>query len=150
MTEQQQKRTRLLVHNCFALLFLACVFVFRYIDNGSLIQILLVVAGYTYGPLLALFAFGIFTKRQLRSNLVPLVCVAAPVLCYILKQNEARWLHGYSIGTELLIINAGLTFLLLLLSSKKEAPDPLLELIPRLPGYVETGDTYAASTLKTE
>jgi len=119
MTEKQQKRTRLIVHNTFAVVFLACVFIFRRVDNGSLIQILLVVAGYTYGPLLALFVFGIFTKRNVRSELVPIICIAAPVLCYILKANEAEWLGGYKIGTELLIINATLTFLLLLLFSKK-------------------------------
>jgi Na+/proline symporter len=119
MTEQQQKRTRLIVHNTFAVVFLACVFVFRSIDNGSLIQVLLVVAGYTYGPLLALFAFGIFTGRHVRNELVPIVCIASPVFCYILKQNDTTWLSGYSIGTELLIINAAITFLLLLLISKK-------------------------------
>ena len=121
MTEQQQKRTRLIVHNTFALVFLACVFLFRAKDNGSLIQTLLVVAGYTYGPLLALFAFGIFTKRSVRNELVPLMCIAAPVVCYILKQHDKEWLGGYSIGTELLIINALLTFLLLLLCSKKSS-----------------------------
>ena len=119
MTEQQQKRTRLIVHYTFAVIFLVCVFLFRLVDNGSLIQTLLVVAGYTYGPLLALFVFGIFTKRNVRSEIVPIICIAAPVVCYILKQNEAKWLNGYQIGTELLIINASLTFILLLLSSRK-------------------------------
>lgn len=119
MTEQQQKRTRLIVHNTFALVFLVCIFIFRFIDNGSLIQILLVVAGYTYGPLLALFAFGILTERSVKNELVPLVCIAAPIACYILKQHDAAWLGGYSIGTELLIINAALTFALLYLFSKK-------------------------------
>ena len=119
LTEQQQQRTRLIVHNSFALVFLMCVFLFRSVDNGSLIQVLLVVAGYTYGPLLALFAFGILTKRNVRSELVPLVCIAAPVICYVLKQNDVAWLGGYTIGTELLIINAALTFLLLLLTSSK-------------------------------
>lgn len=118
-TEQQQQRTRLIVHNAFALIFLVCVFVFRQIDNGSLIQVLLVVAGYTYGPLLALFAFGILTTRQVRSSLVPLVCLAAPIACYVLKQHDTAWLGGYAIGTELLIINAALTFLLLLATSHK-------------------------------
>ncbi len=119
MTEEAQKRTRLIVHNAFALIFLVCVFVFRSVDNGSLIQVLLVVAGYTYGPLLALFTFGIFTARRVKNELVPIVCIAAPVVCYILKQHDTAWLNGYSIGTELLIINAGLTFLLLYLTSKK-------------------------------
>lgn len=119
LDEAAQKRIRLIVHNCFALIFLGCVFVFRMVDNGSLIQTLLVVAGYTYGPLLALFAFGILTNRSVRNEFVPAICIASPVACYFLKQNEAQWLHGYSIGTELLIINASLTFLLLFLCSKK-------------------------------
>lgn len=119
ISEQQQKRIRLIVHNTFALVFLACVFIFRSIDNGSLIQVLLEVAGYTYGPLLALFAFGICTKRMVRNEFTPLVCIASPIACYILKHNDTAWLHGYTIGTELLIINALLTFLLLLLISKK-------------------------------
>lgn len=117
--ERKKKRVRLAVHNAFAVLFLACVFFFRKADNGSLIQTLLVIAGYTYGPLLALFAFGILTKRQTNELFVPIICIAAPVICYILKTNEKQWLGGYVIGTELLIINAGLTFLLLFLLSKK-------------------------------
>jgi Na+/proline symporter len=118
MTEKQQKHTRLIVHNTFALVFLACVFMFRYIDNGSLIQLLLEVAGYTYGPLLALFAFGIFTHRSVKNELIPLVCIAAPIACYMLKHHDTLWLHGYTIGNELLIINALITFLLLLLISR--------------------------------
>jgi mannitol-specific phosphotransferase system IIBC component len=86
-----------------------------------------VVACYTYGPLLALFVFGIFTKREVNSNSVPIMCIAAPILCYILKQHDKEWLGGYTIGTELLIINAALTFLLLFLFSKKESQ-------PRLTG----------------
>ena len=113
------KPSPILLNNAFALIFLVCVFVFRSVDNGSLIQVLLVVAGYTYGPLLALFTFGIFTARRVKNELVPIVCIAAPVVCYILKQHDTAWLNGYSIGTELLIINAGLTFLLLYLTSKK-------------------------------
>ena len=119
--EARKKRVRLIVHNCFALIFLACVFFFRKADNGSLIQTLLVIAGYTYGPLLALFAFGILTKRSTNESMVPIICIAAPVICYLLKTNEKTLLGGYIIGTELLIINASLTFLLLFLLSKKKA-----------------------------
>jgi Na+/proline symporter len=117
--EKKKSKVRLTVHNVFALVFLVCVFFFREVDNGSLIQILLAVAGYTYGPLLALFSFGIFTKRNVQENMVPFICVVSPVICYILKQNDTAWLGGYSIGTELLIINAALAFLLLFLFSKK-------------------------------
>ncbi len=117
--ENKKKRVRLIVHNVFALIFLACVFFFREVDNGSLIQTLLVVAGYTYGPLLALFTFGIFTKRKVKESLVPIICIAAPILSYLLKQNDKQLLGGYVIGTELLIINAALTFILLFLCSRK-------------------------------
>ncbi len=120
--ERKKKRVRLAVHNAFALVFLACIFFFRQVDNGSLIQTLLVVAGYTYGPLLALFAFGILTRRQPIDTAVPVICIAAPVLCYLLKTNEKVWLGGYTIGTELLIINAALTFAGLLLASRRQEP----------------------------
>jgi Na+/proline symporter len=125
--EKKKKQVRLVVHNVFAIIFLACVFFFREVDNGSLIQILLVVAGYTYGPLLALFSFGIFTKRNVMNTAVPVICVLAPVLCYILKQHDKQWLGGYTIGTELLIINAGLAFLMLFLCSKKSDPSLAFE-----------------------
>ncbi|HRO41388.1 MAG TPA: sodium:solute symporter [Flavipsychrobacter sp.] len=118
-SEEKKKRVRLIVHNAFAIVFLICVFFFREVDNGSLIQTLLVVAGYTYGPLLALFSFGILTKRKINEAAVPLICLLAPVVCYIIKENDKAWLGGYVIGTELLIINAALAFILLFLCSKK-------------------------------
>ncbi len=117
-TEKQRSRTRLIVHNAFAVVFLICIFLFRQFDNGSLIDILLKIASYTYGPLLALFAFGIFTHRRIKNELVPLICLVSPVACYILKQYDAEWLGGYHIGTELLIINAGIAFILMLICSK--------------------------------
>ncbi len=119
--EHKKKKVRLIVHNVFAIIFLACVFFFREVDNGSLIQTLLVVAGYTYGPLLALFTFGIFTRRNISNSAIPIACVLSPVLCYILKQHDREWLGGYAIGTELLLINASLTFLMLFLCSKKSS-----------------------------
>ena len=120
--EKQRSRIRLMVHNTFAVVFLICIFIFREIDKGSLIDLLLDVAGYTYGPLLALFSFGILTKRSVMGTAVPFICMAAPVVCYILKTNQKEWLGGYTIGTELLIINAALTFLLLFLCSKRDKP----------------------------
>jgi len=118
-SEEKKKKVRLIVHNAFAILFLGCVFFFREVDNGSLIQTLLVVAGYTYGPLLALFSFGILTNRKVNEAAVPLICLLSPVVCYVLKEHDKAWLGGYTIGTELLIINAALAFILLILCSKK-------------------------------
>jgi Na+/proline symporter len=119
LTEQQKSKTRFTVHYVFAAIFLGCVFFYRTIDTGSLIQTLLVIAGYTYGPLLALFVFGIFTRRELNKISVPIICIIGPVVCYFLKQHDKEMLNGYAIGTELLIINAFLTYLLLFLFSRK-------------------------------
>lgn len=120
--EKKKNRVRLIVHNTFAVIFLACVFIFREVDNGSVISTLLQIASYTYGPLLGLFAFGILTKRAVNNSLVPIICLLAPTLCYILQDNQESLLGGYKIGLELLIINALFAFVLLYVFSKKQTP----------------------------
>ena len=111
LNEKQQKKTRLTVHLVFAILFFLCVMIFKWIDDKSIIDIILKVAGYTYGPLLALFSFGIFTNRKLSDGWpVLFVCLAAPVLCFFLSAHAAEWLGGYQVGIELLLINALITF----------------------------------------
>jgi len=78
------------------------------------------LAGYTYGPLLGLFAFGMLTKRILgKGYTVTAICLLAPALCYILGKNATAWFNGYQIGFEMLLINGMLTFLGLFLISKK-------------------------------
>lgn len=120
MDEQKQKKTRRIVHISFAFVFLACIMVFKWIDNKSIINIILDLAGYTYGPLLGLFFFGMLTKRNLGGGYgVTAVCLIAPTLCYILSKNAATWLQGYQIGFEMLLINGMLTFAGLWLISKK-------------------------------
>src|SRR5882757_5700494 len=112
MTEARLKRTRMTVHVSFAVLFLCCILVFKWVDNKSTVNIVLDLAGYTYGPLLGLFAFGIFTKRTLaNTGKITALCLLAPVACYFLSQYSARWLGGFQIGIELLVINGLLTFL---------------------------------------
>jgi accessory gene regulator protein AgrB len=112
LDEQQKKKTRLTVHLIFAFIFFLCVMIFKWVNNKSIIDLILKVAGFTYGPLLALFAFGIFTKRRLREGFpVILVCILAPALCYYLSTHIAAWLNGFQIGLELLLINAVITFI---------------------------------------
>jgi Na+/proline symporter len=112
LSEKRMRRTRMTVHVSFAVLFLLCILVFKWIDNKSIINIVLELAGYTYGPLLGLFAFGIFTKRELpNTGRITVLCLLAPVACYFLAQYSARWLGGFQIGLELLAINGVLTFL---------------------------------------
>lgn len=123
LTEKERKRMRMIVHLTFTVVFMLCILVFKWINNKSIINIILDLAGYTYGPLLGLFSFGILTKRRLTDSLkVTFVCLLAPVLCYLLSVNAASWFGGYRIGFELLLINGLLTFAgLYLLSSKPAA-----------------------------
>jgi SSS family transporter len=117
--EKQKKKTRLTVHLIFAIIFFACVMVFKWINDKSIIGIILNVAGYTYGPLLGLFAFGIFTKRKLNEGIsVLVVCLIAPALCYVLSSYATTWFNGFQIGIELLLINALITFAGLWMISK--------------------------------
>jgi SSS family transporter len=110
-SEKDQKRTRMTVHLAFTLIFMLCILVFKWIDNKSIINVILELAGYTYGPLLGLFFFGILTQRKLNDNLsIPLVSLASPILCYILSRNAPLLLGGYQIGLELLLINGLITF----------------------------------------
>ena len=114
------------VHLSFAVAFLICILIFKRINDKSIINIILDLAGYTYGPLLGLFAFGIFSKRALpESWLTTAVCIIAPALCYILSKNSAQWFGGYQIGIELLLIDGIITFLGLLIISKKNQPQEL-------------------------
>ncbi len=119
LTEENKSKTRITVHLTFAVVFLLMVFFFKELNNKSIISILLDIAGYTYGPLLGLFAFGILTKRQLNDKLAPIVCIVAPIICYGIQTNSAAIFGNYQIGIEMLIVNGILTFLGLWLISKK-------------------------------
>jgi Na+/proline symporter len=122
LSEQQKRRTRMIVHICFATIFLICILIFKWINSKSIIYIILDLAGYTYGPLLGLFAFGILTKRHLPNHwIVTAICLLAPTCCYFISRYSSSWLGGFQIGIELLLINGILTFLGLLSISKKQA-----------------------------
>ena len=109
---------RRLVHVSFALLYLLIIIAFRPFHSDSLITIIFDVAGFTYGPLLGLYAFGLFTKRGVNDRLVPYIAVASPVICYFLKLFSPTW-FGYTFGFEILLLNGLITFLLLLLAKPK-------------------------------
>ena len=109
-------RTRRLVHAGAAVVLGFVILGFGAIRDGSVINAIYTVAGYTYGPLLGLFFFGILTRRRVRDPWVPFICVLAPVLCYVLATHSEAWFGGYRIGFELLLLNAALTWLGLWLS----------------------------------
>jgi len=112
LTESQKRKNRLTVHLTMTVIFFLFILLFREINSRSIIDKILNLAGYTYGPLLGLFSFGILTKRGMPDTwVIALICLLSPVACYFLQTNSAQWLGGYVIGIEILIINGLLTFL---------------------------------------
>jgi Na+/proline symporter len=108
---QAKTTTRKWVHFGFSLVTFFVILIFNSINDQSVITSIFIAAGYTYGPLLGLFSFGILTKRALKDNWVPLICLIAPLLSFVINKNSIDWLWGYKFGFEILILNGFLTFL---------------------------------------
>jgi Na+/proline symporter len=122
LNEQQKTRLRKQIHIGFAVLFTLLVFYFKWKNDKSIVDLIFIIAGYTYGPLLGLFSFGILTKRSIQSlkiPIVPIVCIVSPLICYLLDRNAATLFGAYKFGNEILIINGAITFTLLYAFSKK-------------------------------
>ncbi|CAN5611399.1 sodium:solute symporter [soil metagenome] len=143
LTEKQKKVTRLTVHLTFAIIFFLLVMIFKWIDDKSIIDVILKVAGYTYGPLLGLFAFGILTHRKIKDKYALAVCLLSPLFVFALdfinnpdwfvhrfnisaetgaslKHLSANIFGGFNIGIEILIINGIFTFIGLFIISSKD------------------------------
>lgn len=118
--ENEKRKQKFIVHISFSVLFLIIIVVFKEINERSVIDAVLNVAGYTYGPLLGLFSFGLLTRRQVTDKLVPLVCVLSPALSYLISVNSEWLLNGYKFGIEILIVNGLITFAGLWIISHKE------------------------------
>ena len=120
-SENQVASVRKKVHLLMALLMGIVIIVFYLLNTKSAIDAVYKLASYTYGPILGLFAFGIFTKKKVNDKWVPLVAITAPVLCFILQSNSERWFGGYKFSYELLLFNALFTILgLCLLIQRKK------------------------------
>ena len=122
-SEDQVRRLRRTVHPVMAVLMAATIVIFSLLNNTSAIDAVYRLASYTYGPILGMFLFGILTKRSFNrapggDRLVPLVAVAAPLLCLVLDLNSERWFAGYHFSYELLLLNSALTFAGLLAVSR--------------------------------
>jgi Na+/proline symporter len=117
LAESERMRLKRIVHLSFAVLFTLLVFLFKWYNDKSIVNLIFLIAGYTYGPLLGLFAFGILTKRNVPALVIPWIVILAPVACYFLSQNADLIWKGYQFGNEMLLINGLLTFILLLISS---------------------------------
>ena len=99
-----------IVHFCMAAVMAGCIMVIHLLNNDSVIQTVFLVASYTYGPLLGMFAFGMLTKWQVRDRWIPLIAIVAPVITYIIDIHSAMWFNGYVFSHERLLLNAVLTF----------------------------------------
>ena len=115
LPKKTQKDTRKRVHIGVSILLIFVIILFKHVLEDNVISSLLKVASYTYGPLLGLFAFGIFTKHQITEKLVPLVALISLVITALLDIYAEKWFHGYKFGYELLILNGSITFIGLLL-----------------------------------
>lgn len=121
--EPVRKRQKFIVHLGFSLLFLLIIVIFNEINERSVIDAVLNIATYTYGPLLGLFTFGLFTRLQVRDKLVPIVCLLSPAISYLISSNSQKLFAGYKFGLEILLLNGLITMLgLWLISTKPKAP----------------------------
>lgn len=109
--ESKKIKVRYAVHLSFAFVLLICIVIFKSLNNKAIIDNLFTIAGYTYGPLLGLYSFGMFTKWQVKDKWIPIIAIASPILCYILSTFSVQLLWGYKFGFELIILNGALTFL---------------------------------------
>lgn len=109
-TDKQLGKTRKMVHITMAAIMGLIILAFYYANNDSAIKLVYALASYTYGPILGLFAYGMFSKSSVRDKWVPVVCIAAPVLSWVL-QYVAKQYWAYEIGFELLLYNAAFTIL---------------------------------------
>ena len=115
---RKAKRMRLGVHLLMSVLFALIILVIKEVNNRSVIDAIYMIASYTYGPLLGLFVFGLFTKRLANDRIVPYLCIASPVICF-LTDYAAKQMFGYTFGYEMLMFNGAITFAGLWFSSPK-------------------------------
>lgn len=118
---QLKINVRHLVHISFSLLILIVILLFKALNNDSVINSLFNIAGYTYGPLLGLYSFGLFTKKEIKDKWTPYVAILSPIICYVISSNSTKLLGGYKFGFEILILNGFLTFIGLWILQKKKA-----------------------------
>lgn len=125
--DRQVTKVRRWVHAGMSVVFLSIILVFSKFHNDALIRIIFMVAGYTYGPILGLFVFGMFSKRNFSNKYyIPIVSLLAPTLVYFISKYAPMLFNGYTFGFELIILNGALTWLFLFIGSKADTPEHLI------------------------
>ncbi len=119
LNEPSVVKTRHIVHIAFSILMFLVIILFNAVNNAAVVSAIFTVASYTYGPLLGLYGFGLFMKnRGVRDKLVPIICLSAPAICYLLNANSKTLMGGYVFDNELIVVNGLITFIGLLLISR--------------------------------
>jgi hypothetical protein len=114
-------RRRTFVHIGFSILILLVILLFNAVNNASVVSAIFKVATYTYGPLIGLFGFSLYAKkRSVMDKATPLICILAPLACFFIDKYSTVLFGGYVFAEELIIVNGLLTFLGLLLVSKRK------------------------------
>jgi hypothetical protein len=107
------------VHFGFSIVIFIVILIFNSINDSSVVGMIFRVASYTYGPLLGLYAFGLFMKsKKVQDKLVPIICIVSPALTFIINDNSKVLLGGYVFDNELIILNTLITFVGLWLTSR--------------------------------
>ena len=110
LNEKSRTRIRYIVHISIAIIFFVCILAFKSLNNKAVIDKLFTIAGYTYGPLLGLFSFGLFTKRKIMDKATPYIAIFSPAICFLLSKYSVELFNGYKFGFELLLLNGLITF----------------------------------------
>lgn len=117
--EKKRQRLKKWSHLMFSVLLIFVILIFNAINNESIVVAVFKAAGYTYGPILGLFLFGMYSKRKVNDRWVPFVGILSPIICYFISDYSEYMFNGYKFGYELLILNGLITMTGLLLISKK-------------------------------
>ncbi len=119
ISELKKTRIRYFVHISVALVFFISILIFSTFNDRAVIDKLFTIAGYTYGPLLGLYSFGLFTKREVNDRITPFIAIISPLVCYFLSKYSVELFNGYKFGFELLLLNGLLTYIGLSVFSRK-------------------------------
>ena len=119
ISEKAKTRIRYTVHLTIALVFFISVLLFSTVNDKAVIDKLFTIAGYTYGPLLGMYSFGLFTRRKVNDKVTPLIAIFSPIACFFLSKYSVELFNGYKFGFELLLLNGLLMFVGLYIFSRK-------------------------------
>jgi len=128
LTEKKATKTRYGVHLSIALVFFISILIFSTLNDEAIIDKLFTIAGYTYGPLLGLYTFGLFTKRAVKDRVTPYIAILSPTICFILSKYSVQLFNGYRFGFELILLNGFLMFMGLWAFSRKQETEKALRL----------------------